>query len=416
MAISLSDQQQALGDGFRQRRFDRLFAGALHPFDRDLVKAGEVRLHRAQCLLHRFGETAADRHRLADRFHRGCQQRLCARKLFEGEPRHLGDDVIDRRLERGRCDARDLVGELIECVADRQLGRDLGNRKAGRLRGERRGARDARVHFDNDQLAVGWVDRELHIRAAGIDADFAQYRDRGIAHQLVFLVGQGQSRRDADRVAGVYPHRIDILDRADDDTVVRAVADHLHLVFLPAENRFLDQDFLHRRSPQPAADDVLEFLGIVGDPTAGAAQGKGWPDDGRKPYCRECLDSFGKRADKMAPGRSKADFVHRLPEQLPIFGLGDCRFAGADQFDTVALEDTRAGERHGDVERCLAAHCRQQRLRLLTGDNFRDRVGGDRLDVGCIGQFRIGHDRRRVRIHQDDPIPLAFQRLARLRA
>src|SRR5205823_147842 len=59
MPISLGNQQQALGDGFRQRRLDRLLAGALHPLDGDLVKAGEARLHRAQCLLHRFGKTVA---------------------------------------------------------------------------------------------------------------------------------------------------------------------------------------------------------------------------------------------------------------------------------------------------------------------------------------------------------------------
>ena len=416
MPISLGNQQQALGDGFRQRRLDRLLAGALHPLDRDLIEAGQAGLHRAQCLLHRFGKTAADRHCLADRFHRCRQQRLGARKLFEGEPRHLGDDVVDRRLERCRRDPCDFVGQLIERVADRQLGGDLGDRETGRLGGKRRRARYPGVHFDDDEPAVGWVDRELHVRAAGVDADFAQYRNRGIAHQLVFLVGQGQSRRDADRIAGVNSHRIDILDRADDDAVVRAVADHLHLIFLPAENRLLDQHFSRRRSSEPAADDFLEFLGIVGDPTAGAAQGKGWPDDRRKPYCPERLDSFGKRTDKQAPGRNQSDFVHRLPEKLTIFGLDDCRFAGADQLDAVPLEDTRASERHCGVEGRLAAHCRQQRLRPFAGNDLRDHFRGDRLDIGRVGQLRVGHDRRRVRIHQDDPIPLAFQRLARLRA
>ena len=34
--------------------------------------------------------------------HRGGEQRLGAGELLEGEARHLGDDVVDRRLERGR--------------------------------------------------------------------------------------------------------------------------------------------------------------------------------------------------------------------------------------------------------------------------------------------------------------------------
>ena len=211
-------------------------------------------------------------------------------------------------------------------------------------------------------------------------------------------------------------HRIDILDRAYDDAVVRAVADHLHFVLFPAEDRFLDQHLFRRRSPEPAANDVLELLGIIGDPAAGPAQRKGWPDDGGKSYCPERIDRFGERTDKTAFRRCQPDFVHRLPEQLAIFGLEDGRFAGADQFDAMALEDARAGECHCGIEGRLAAHCRQQRLRPLTGDDLGDHVGGDRLDIGRVGQLRVGHDRRRVRIHQDDPISLAFQCLARLRA
>ena len=72
------------------------------------------------------------------------QQRLGALELLEGEARDLGDDIIDRRLEarRGRA-AGDVVRDLVERVADRQLGRDLGDREAGRLRRQRR-ERDTR--------------------------------------------------------------------------------------------------------------------------------------------------------------------------------------------------------------------------------------------------------------------------------
>jgi hypothetical protein len=37
----------------------------------DLVEAGQAGFHRAQRLLHRFLEVAADRHGLADRLHGG---------------------------------------------------------------------------------------------------------------------------------------------------------------------------------------------------------------------------------------------------------------------------------------------------------------------------------------------------------
>ena len=56
-------------------------------------------LQRAQRLLQRLGEVAADRHRLADRLHVRGQRRVGAGELLEREPRHLHHDVVERRLE-----------------------------------------------------------------------------------------------------------------------------------------------------------------------------------------------------------------------------------------------------------------------------------------------------------------------------
>jgi hypothetical protein len=38
------------------------------------------------------------------------------------------------------------------------------------------------------------------------------------------------------------------------------------------------------------------------------------------------------------------------------------------------------------------------------------------LDVDGIGRFRVRHDRRRIGIHQDDPVALFLERFAGLRA
>ena len=225
-------------------------------------------------------EGAADRHGFADRFHRGGQRGGGAGKFLEGKARNLGDDVIDGRLERGRRRAAgDVVGDFVERVADREFGRDLGDRKAGGLGGQRRGARHPRVHLDHDHAAVGRIDAELHVGAAGLDPDLAQHRQRGVAHDLVFLVGQRQGRRDGDGIAGMHAHRIEILDRADDDAVVLLVAHHLHLELFPAQHAFLDQDFVGGRGVDAAFDDVDELGLGVGDAAAGAAHGEGGADD-----------------------------------------------------------------------------------------------------------------------------------------
>ncbi len=49
-------------------------------------------------------------------------------------------------------------------------------------------------------------------------------------------------------------------------------------------------------------------------------------------------------------------------------------------------------------------------------DDLGDDLRRDRLDIGGVGQVRIGHDGGRIGIDQHDPIALVLERLAGLRA
>ena len=49
-------------------------------------------------------------------------------------------------------------------------------------------------------------------------------------------------------------------------------------------------------------------------------------------------------------------------------------------------------------------------------EDLLDRLGRDRLDVGRVGELRVGHDRRGVAVDQDDAVALLLQRPARLHA
>ena len=350
--------EQALGRRHAQLGADDVLvvAGA-EPLEGDIVEAGEARLQAAQRLLQAFRERAPDRHHLADRFHGRRQRARGAGKLLEGKARDLGDHVVDGRLERGRRRAaRDVVLQLVERVADGELGCDLGDRKAGRLGGQRRGPRHARVHLDHDQAPVVRIDGELHVGAAGLHPDLAQHRDRGVAHHLVFLVGERQRRRHRDRVARVHAHRIDVLDGADDDAVVRLVADHLHLEFLPAEQAFVDQDLARRRRIEAGANDLLELLAIVGHAAACAAQREGRPDDGGQSDFVDGAHGLDEArrtvvaddpplrvADRRRGGDCRAwtlepDPVHRLAEQLAVLRHVDGLGLGADHLDAELLE------------------------------------------------------------------------------
>jgi hypothetical protein len=64
----------------------------------------------------------------------------------------------------------------------------------------------------------------------------------------------------------------------------------------------------------------------------------------------------------------------------------------------------------------LAAHRRQHRVGPLLGDDLLDHAPGDRLDVGRVGHLRVGHDRRRIAVDEDDAVALLAQRLAGLGA
>ena len=246
---AVADGEDPLGVRTRQAGSDitvgRLILGAPQIF----LAATEPEVadfETTQGFLERLLERAADGHRLADRLHLHGQFGVGLGELFEGPARDLGHDVVDRRLKARQRFAGDVVLDLVEAVSDSQLGSDLGDGEAGGLRGQSAGARHARVHLDDDHAARFRIDRELDVRAPGLNADLPHDGDRGVAHPLILFIGQRLNWCDGDRVTRVHAHRVEILDRTDDHDVIRHVAHHLHLVFLPPEDRLLEQNFVDR--------------------------------------------------------------------------------------------------------------------------------------------------------------------------
>ena len=184
--------------------------------------------------MQRFLECAANRHRFANAFHPRRQRRVRLRKFFEREARNFYNAIIDRRLETGGCLARNVVFDFVECVTDREFRSDFCNREAGRFRCQGARTRNARVHLNHNHAPVRRIDRELNVRSAGLNSDLANDRKGGVAHHLVFFVGQRLRGRDGDRVPGVHAHRIEVLDRTNDDAVIHPVAHYFHLEFFPA--------------------------------------------------------------------------------------------------------------------------------------------------------------------------------------
>ena len=112
--------------------------------------------------------------------------------------------------------------------------------------------------------------------------------------------------------------------------------------------------------------------------------------------------------------RLQPDLVHRLAEQLAVLGLVDHLGPRADHLHAEFLEHAGPLQAERGIERRLPAHGRQQRVGPFLLDDLGEELGRDRLDIGRVGQFRVGHDRGRVRVHQHDAIALCFQGLAGL--
>jgi hypothetical protein len=114
--------------------------------------------------------------------------------------------------------------------------------------------------------------------------------------------------------------------------------------------------------------------------------------------------------------RRQSEAVHRLGKLFPVFGDPDGPRVRADQLHVELLERAVLLQRHRHVERSLTAHGGQQGVGPLSLDHPRHPFRSDRLDVGPVGQLRIGHDGGRIRVHQDHPVTLFLERPHRLGA
>ena len=104
----------------------------------------------------------------------------------------------------------------------------------------------------------------------------------------------------------------------------------------------------------------------------------------------------------------QADRLHRLVKPIAILGLINGVGIGTNQLHAKFCKDTFTVQIQGTVQRSLATHGWEQSTRALFFDHFRHGLPADWLDVGGIRHGGICHDGGRVRVHQNDPIPLFF--------
>src|SRR5262245_54346799 len=264
-----ADRIQQIRNAIRRRR-DQLVANEIFiDLFRSRILGVFERPHRLE---KSFFECPADRHHFADGLHLRSKRRIGVRKFFECPFGNFDNDVIEHRLERGGSFLRDIVWDLVQRVADGQLRCNLCNGKTGSLRSQRRTARHARVHFDDDEPAVLRIHGKLDIRSAGLDTNLANNCDGGVAQPLVLAIGQSLRGGNGYRVAGMYTHWIEVFDRTDDNDVVLKVAHHFELELFPSDDGLFDKHCVDRTQIEPALNDTLELFAVKCDATPSPAQ------------------------------------------------------------------------------------------------------------------------------------------------
>ena len=208
-------------------------------------------------------------------------------------------------------------------------------------------------------------------------------------------------------------HRIEVLDRADDDHVVLAVAHDLELELVPAEKGFLDQHLSDGALAQrPVQHGTQLGLGVRGA-AAVAAERERRPEDDRE---GQPLRDLIQRRDDRRLGHFEPRRADGFAEELAVLGPLDHVQARADQLDAERGQDAGLGQLHRQIERRLAAHRRQERVRPLALEHGGDAFEVERLEVRAVGETGVGHDRRRVRVDDDGGEAVLAQHLERLRA
>jgi len=211
-------------------------------------------------------------------------------------------------------------------------------------------------------------------------------------------------------------HGVEVFNRADDDAVVILIAHHLHLILFPANQRLINQQLFGRREVEAAGANLFKLFAVIGDAAAGAAHGKGGADNARVADVSRHGQRFVHGVRNAGTRGIEADFLHRDIETAAIFRFinricGSTNHRHAELFQhALTLKLQRA------VERGLAAHCRQHRVRALFFDDLAHHFPVDWLDIGGVRHFRVGHDGCRVGVHQDYAVTLFAQRFTRLRA
>ena len=147
----------------------------------------------------------------------------------------------------------------------------------------------------------------------------------------------------------MHAHRVEIFNRANDNAIVRFIANNFHFKFFPTQNAFFNKHFIRWRGVDAAFDDFNELGLIISDAAASAAKRERRAYDGGQTNVFKSSKRGRKRFDVMGARRRQANFRHGFAEELSVFRLIDRVRSSANHFNVKLFQNAHFFQRQGAI-------------------------------------------------------------------
>ena len=296
---------------------------------------------------------------------------------------------------------------FIQCVANGNFGCHFGNGITGSLGSKRRRTAYTRVNFDYIITVGIRVERKLYVAGAAY-AEFAYNVDRSLTKHLYFMVAQGLCRCGNNGVARMHANRVKVFHGANGNAVIVSVAQNFVFNFFPAGNTAFNQGLADKAVQKALAYNIVQFLVVVGNAAAGAAQSICRAYDKRiTNFTRKflsCVNGFNNRAFR----NRLVDFFHRFLKQLAVFRTFNAFNLGTQKFNIIFAQNTLFIKVNGKIQTNLPAKGCQQSIRAFAFNNAFQKFHINRFNINTVGNMHVRHNSSRVAVYQYNLKPFFF--------
>ena len=102
------------------------------------------------------------------------------------------------------------------------------------------------------------------------------------------------------------------------------------------------------------------------------------------------------------PGHFRTAAFHDFLKFFPVLARVYGRRISADEFDLVFVQNPGFAQINRRVQGHLSTQSGQQRIWAFLGDNRFQKLGGNRFDIGAVGDLRVSHNGGGVGVDQDN--------------